>query len=108
MDREPNTVCKICGKKYYHCNDCEKIPGGNWRMVACSPECWNEWCDRIDRRRAAERAAEVQTEEIKNTEETESTEQPEETAAPTAEPVLPTRAKKKHTAAAAKEVQAED
>ena len=36
-----NAVCKICGKKYHHCEMCEQI--GSWRAVACSPECWNIW-----------------------------------------------------------------
>lgn len=55
MSRILNTTCKICGKKYHHCKDCERI--NSWRMIACSPECWNIWCDRIAERKAAERAA---------------------------------------------------
>lgn len=30
-----NAVCKVCGKKYHHCEMCEQI--GSWRAVACSP-----------------------------------------------------------------------
>lgn len=49
MEKKPNTTCKICGKRYYHCKDCERI--NSWRLVACSPECWNIWCDQIEARR---------------------------------------------------------
>ena len=50
-----NAVCKICGKKYHHCEKCEQI--GSWRAVACSPECWNIWVDTVRARKAAEAAA---------------------------------------------------
>ena len=29
-----NAVCKVCGKKYHHCEKCEQI--GSWRAVACA------------------------------------------------------------------------
>lgn len=50
-----NAVCKVCGKKYHHCDMCEQI--GSWRAVACSPECWNIWVDTVRARKAAEAAA---------------------------------------------------
>lgn len=50
-----NAVCKVCGKKYHHCEMCEQI--GSWRAVACSPECWNIWVDTVRARKAAEAAA---------------------------------------------------
>ena len=50
-----NAVCKVCGKKYHHCEKCEQI--GSWRAVACSPECWNIWVDTVRARKAAEVAA---------------------------------------------------
>ena len=50
-----NAVCKVCGKKYHHCEKCEQI--GSWRAVACSPECWNIWVDTVRTRKAAEAAA---------------------------------------------------
>lgn len=50
-----NAVCKVCGKKYHHCEMCEQI--GSWRAVACSPECWNIWVDTVRTRKAAEAAA---------------------------------------------------
>lgn len=50
-----NAVCKVCGKKYHHCEMCEQI--GSWRAVACSTECWNIWVDTVRARKAAEAAA---------------------------------------------------
>ena len=50
-----NAVCKVCGKKYHHCEMCEQI--GSGRAVACSPECWNIWVDTVRARKAAEAAA---------------------------------------------------
>lgn len=50
-----NAVCKVCGKKYHHCEKCEQI--GSWRAVVCSPECWNIWVDTVRARKAAEAAA---------------------------------------------------
>ena len=55
MDEYLNAVCKVCGKKYHHCEKCEQI--GSWRAVACSPECWNIWVDTVRARKAAEAAA---------------------------------------------------
>lgn len=61
MEKKPNTTCKICGKRYYHCKDCERI--NSWRLVACSPECWNIWCDQIEARRNP-KANEAAVEEV--------------------------------------------
>lgn len=41
MEYKPNTVCKVCGRKYYHCKASEAL--GHYKMVACSPECYREW-----------------------------------------------------------------
>lgn len=54
MAKYLNAVCKVCGKKYHHCEKCEQI--GSWRAVACSPECWNIWVDTVRARKAAEAA----------------------------------------------------
>lgn len=48
MERKPNTTCKICGKQYYHCKDCETF--GSWRLVACSAACYSEWLKQIEAR----------------------------------------------------------
>lgn len=63
-----NAVCKICGKKYHHCEKCEQI--GSWRAVACSPECWNIWVDTVRARKAAEAAAKEPVVEASAIEET--------------------------------------
>lgn len=41
MEHKPNTICKVCGKEYYHCKASEAL--GHYKMVACSPECYREW-----------------------------------------------------------------
>lgn len=36
-----NHECRICGTKYYFCPVCHEQFGGTpWKMVACSPECY--------------------------------------------------------------------
>lgn len=42
---KPNTVCRVCGKEYYCCNDSRNI--NSWRAMACSPECYKEYMRRI-------------------------------------------------------------
>lgn len=38
MGHEPNHQCKVCGKKYWACNDCDSKNFISWRAVACCPE----------------------------------------------------------------------
>lgn len=38
MDKPINHWCKICGKGYYACNDCDSRNYITWRAVACTPE----------------------------------------------------------------------
>ena len=68
MAKYLNAVCKVCGKKYHHCEMCEQI--GSWRAVACSPECWNIWVDTVRARKAAEAAAQEPVVEARVVEET--------------------------------------
>lgn len=50
----PNTICKntLCTKgtdggrkRYYTCRYC--VASGNWRSVACSPECYDAYCRQV-------------------------------------------------------------
>ena len=61
MAQELNATCKICGKPYHYCKDCEKF--GSWRAVACSPECWTEWVNRITARNTVKENADDSHEE---------------------------------------------
>lgn len=38
MNHEPNHQCKVCGKRYWACNDCDSKNFIAWRAVACCPE----------------------------------------------------------------------
>lgn len=58
-ERAPNTICKNaqCGKgadggrkHYYTCRYC--VASGNWRSVACSPECFEAYCRQVADARA--------------------------------------------------------
>ena len=46
---KPNTICRVCGKEYYCCQDSKNING--WRTMACSPECFKEYMRRIEEAR---------------------------------------------------------
>lgn len=46
MSKIPNCKCKICGKLYRICADARRL--NSWRLIACSPECYQEWLKRID------------------------------------------------------------
>ncbi len=50
--KEPNHICKNCGKPYYHCDNCGKLH--DYREMACSPECYMEYQDAIIAARAEE------------------------------------------------------
>lgn len=44
--------CKICGKKFIPCADCENDNTMfRWKRVACSPECAKEYFRRIEESR---------------------------------------------------------
>lgn len=49
-------ICRVCGKKYAVCNTVVKSVF-NWREVACSPECGQEYFRQVLEARAAEDAA---------------------------------------------------
>ncbi len=50
--KEPNHICKNCGKAYYHCDNCGKMH--DYRELACSPECYMAYQDAIIAARTAE------------------------------------------------------
>lgn len=60
-EQTPNTECRICGKKYYSCKTCNEI--GHWKAVACSPEHYAEYVERV----LDERNKEENIETIDNT-----------------------------------------
>lgn len=40
--------CKVCGKLYTPCADCEKDKSAfHWRTVACSPECGKKYFEMV-------------------------------------------------------------
>ncbi len=44
--------CRICGKPFTPCGDCENDKSMfRWKRVACSPKCAKEYFARIDRSR---------------------------------------------------------
>lgn len=44
MTNKINHHCIICGKGYYHCNDCNEMKSFSpWRKVACSTECYQAY-----------------------------------------------------------------
>lgn len=44
MAQKTNHRCIICGKLYYHCNDCDRMKTFTpWRRVACSSECYQTY-----------------------------------------------------------------
>ena len=44
MAQKTNHRCIICGKMYYHCNDCDRMKTFTpWRRVACSSECYQTY-----------------------------------------------------------------
>lgn len=46
---KPNTICRVCGKDYFCCEDSRKIY--SWRTMACSPDCFKEYMKRIEEAR---------------------------------------------------------
>lgn len=57
--------CRVCGKMYTPCADCEndKVVF-RWRTVACSPECGKEYFRRILESRAANKSRVVKDEKV--------------------------------------------
>jgi hypothetical protein len=43
--REPNHTCKHCGKRYWACNDCDKIH--SWKAACCSFECYQKYVEDV-------------------------------------------------------------
>lgn len=40
--------CKVCGKLYTPCADCENDKSAfHWRTVACSPECGKKYFEKV-------------------------------------------------------------
>lgn len=62
--------CKICGKMFTPCADCENDNTMfRWKRVACSPECAKEYFARIEESRKPQvEKQEAQTVETNNTE----------------------------------------
>ena len=47
--------CRICGKMFTPCADCESVKSMfRWRRVACSPECAREYFAKIEKSRRPE------------------------------------------------------
>lgn len=44
-----NHECRNCGKKYYACNDCERI--NSWKTICCSVECYDAYTEKVIRSR---------------------------------------------------------
>ena len=43
-----NKICKVCGKEYVPCRSLRPGDGTfNWRVVACSPRCGEEYFRRV-------------------------------------------------------------
>lgn len=41
MPQKPNTVCSICGQKYYVCNACKSTKAFHpWRIIADTMDCY--------------------------------------------------------------------
>lgn len=66
MSYKVQKPCRICGKMYTPCPDCEGDKSAfHWRTVACSRECAVEYFKRIEISRNINSKAEVKNNEIK-------------------------------------------
>ena len=65
---KPNHVCKNpkCKKNYYACNFCDK--NMNWRSVACSFSCYQEYMDLVIAERSKGKVIDVKPERTDMTE----------------------------------------
>ncbi len=65
---KPNTICRVCGREYYCCEDSRKI--GSYHTMACSPACYQEYMRRIEFSRnpgiEAIKAGETNSAEVEN------------------------------------------
>ena len=52
-----NHECRNCGKKYYACNDCERV--NSWKKICCSVKCYDEYTEKIIRSRMKKQEVEV-------------------------------------------------
>lgn len=69
--------CRICGKIYSPCSDCENDKHAfHWRTVACSKECAMEYFKKIEEsRKPQNNTYEVSTIDMENNKNTEESEQ---------------------------------
>ena len=45
-------LCKICGREYTPCADCENDKSAfHWRIVACSAECGKKYLEKVEKAR---------------------------------------------------------
>lgn len=59
--------CKICGKMFTPCADCENDKTMfHWRRVACSPECAREYFAKIEETRQVKSTSEYTQETMDN------------------------------------------
>lgn len=67
-DFKPNHICKNpkCRKEYYACNFCGRTL--NWRSVACSFDCYQEYMDLVIAERSKGKIIEVKPERTDMTE----------------------------------------
>lgn len=65
---KPNHICKNpkCKKKYYACNFCDK--NMNWRSVACSFGCYQEYMNLVIAERSKGKSIEIKPERTDMTE----------------------------------------
>lgn len=61
---KPNHICRNpkCQKHYYSCNFCDR--NKNWRSVACSFECYQEYINLVIAERGKEKVVEVKPKRI--------------------------------------------
>lgn len=58
--------CKVCGKMYTPCSDCEKDKTVfRWRTVACSEECGKKYFQMVMEARNKNNSSEIQKEKSK-------------------------------------------
>lgn len=68
--REPNHICKTCGKAYYACIGCDET--NSWRAACCSIGCYDKYVEvvLIERNKGRENKEiveiEVTTPEVEN------------------------------------------
>lgn len=54
MSYKVQKPCKVCGKMYTPCADCERDKHAfHWRTVACSVECGSKWFKMVEEARSS-------------------------------------------------------